>query len=29
MTLHSKNDVANDAELAQNQKLRHNRSLEE
>ena len=29
MTLHSLNDVANDAESTQNQKLRHNRYFEE
>ena len=29
MTLHFFNDVANDAESIQNQKLRHNRCLEE
>ena len=29
MTLHFLNDVANDTESTQNQKLRHNRQLEE
>ena len=29
MTLHFLNDVANDAESTQNQKLRHNRLFEE
>ena len=29
MTLHFFNDVANDAESTQNQKLRHNRCFEE